>query len=100
MNVTTMEPSPALYLLSRRWAPEVLLTLGVEGPCRFNRLLGIQSITHGISDRVLTERLRELEGAGLVMRDVTVERSVTVEYRLTEQGQRYLEPLRALAAIR
>lgn len=100
MNATTLEPSPALLLLSRRWAPEVLLQLGVDGPCRFNRLLAIQGLTHSISDRVLTERLRELEGLGLVKRDVTIEQTVRVEYLLTDEGRRYVEPLSALAAIR
>lgn len=100
MNAMMIEPSPALALLGRRWAPEVLLTLGLNGACRFNQLLVIQGVTHMISDRVLTERLRELEGAGLVKRDVTIEQTVRVEYLLTDEGKRYLEPLRALAAIR
>jgi DNA-binding HxlR family transcriptional regulator len=54
------------------------------GPARFNQLLmGIP----GISDRVLTERLRELEYEGLVERLVDPGPPVRVSYRLTASGR-------------
>ena len=61
----------------------------LPGQARFNQLLG--SIP-GISDRVLTERLRELESAGLVERLVDPGPPVRVSYRLTASG-RALEPV-------
>ena len=79
----------------RTWAAEVLLMLG-DGPKRFNPMLhGIA----GVSDRILSERLRELEAAGLVDRQVLVGPPVRVIYGLTVAGRRYIEPLQSLAAI-
>jgi DNA-binding HxlR family transcriptional regulator len=61
----------------------------LPGPARFNQLLaGIP----GISDRVLTERLRELETEGVVERLVDPGPPVRVSYRLTARG-RALEPV-------
>jgi len=82
-------------LILRRWAPEILLGLDA-GPKRFNWLL--QDIT-GISDRVLTVRLRELEDAGLVDRHVEAGRPISVHYRLSDVGLRYIPPLQALRRI-
>jgi DNA-binding HxlR family transcriptional regulator len=65
----------------------------MPAPARFNQLLaGIP----GISDRVLTERLRELESEGIVERLVDPGPPVRVSYRLTARG-RALEP--ALVAV-
>ena len=72
-----------IELLGKRWTGVVLYML-LEGPKRFNELL---SDVHGISDRLLTERLRELEGAGLVERRVIPESPVRVEYALTDAGR-------------
>jgi DNA-binding HxlR family transcriptional regulator len=56
----------------------------MPAPARFNQLLmGIP----GISDRVLTERLRELEYEGLVERLVDPGPPVRVSYRLTQRGR-------------
>src|SRR5437867_1137790 len=61
----------------------------IPAPARFNQLLaGIP----GISDRVLTERLRELETEGIVERLVDPGPPVRVSYRLTARG-RALEPV-------
>jgi len=61
----------------------------LAGPARFNHLLiGIP----GISDRVLTERLRELEMEGMVERLVDPGPPVRVSYRLTARG-RALSPV-------
>ena len=78
----------AIELIGKRWTGSVVYAL-LPGPARFNQLLaGIP----GISDRVLTERLRELEGEGLVERLVDPGPPVRVTYRLTECG-RDLEPV-------
>jgi DNA-binding HxlR family transcriptional regulator len=72
-----------IELLGRRWTGVILYTL-LQGPQRFNELLGG---VHGISDRLLTERLRELEEKGLVERRVIPESPVRVEYALTDAGR-------------
>jgi DNA-binding HxlR family transcriptional regulator len=69
-------------LLGKRWTGIVLYML-LEKPHRFSELL---TAVHGISDRLLTERLRELEENGLVERRVIPESPVRVEYALTEAG--------------
>ncbi len=73
----------AIELIGKRWSGAVIRAL-MAGTCRFNHLLaGIP----GISDRVLTERLRELESEGLVERLVDPGPPVRVSYRLTQLGQ-------------
>lgn len=69
-------------LLGRRWTGIIVYTL-LQKPHRFNELL---NAIPSISDRLLTERLRELEEAGLVERRVIPESPVRVEYHLTEAG--------------
>ena len=73
----------AIELIGKRWTGTVIRAL-MQRPVRFNHLLmGIP----GISDRVLTERLRELEASGLVERLVDPGPPVRVSYRLTSSGQ-------------
>jgi DNA-binding HxlR family transcriptional regulator len=73
----------AIELIGKRWTGAVIRAL-LPGPARFNHLLiGIP----GISDRVLTERLRELEYEGLVERLVDPGPPVRVSYRLTARGR-------------
>lgn len=82
-------------ILSRRWAPEIILKLK-EGPHRFNWML---NDIEGISDRALTERLRQLEDLGLLRRRVFDERPLRIFYELTEAGARYIGPLEQIAAL-
>jgi DNA-binding HxlR family transcriptional regulator len=78
----------AIELIGKRWTGAVIRAL-MPGAARFNQLLmGIP----GISDRVLTERLRELEMEGLVERLVDPGPPVRVSYRLTARG-RALNPV-------
>src|SRR5271154_3245005 len=77
-----------LELIGRRWVGAILRTL-MAAPRRFNEILA--SIP-GLSDRLLTERLRELETEGIVERVVHGERPVRVCYELTACG-RSLEPV-------
>ena len=73
----------AIELIGKRWTGAVIRAL-MPGAARFNQLLmGIP----GISDRVLTERLRELEMEGLVERLVDPGPPVRVSYRLTARGR-------------
>ena len=72
----------AVELIGRRWTGAVVRTL-MGGPRRFNELL---SAIPGISDRLLTERLRELEAVNVVRREVRPESPVRVIYELTPCG--------------
>src|ERR1700730_9842155 len=83
----------AIELIGKRWTGAVIRAL-MAGPARFNHLLiGIP----GISDRVLTERLRELEYESLVERLVDPGPPVRVSYRLSARG-RPLSPVLAAVA--
>ncbi len=73
----------AIELIGRRWVGAVLRVL-VGGPSRFNEIL---TAVPGLSDRLLTERLRELEQQGVVARTVSAERPVRVTYELTPCGR-------------
>ncbi len=58
---------------------------------RFNQL---REAVPGITPKLLAERLRELEAAGVVERRVTASVPVLVEYRMTRQGARAPRPRR------
>lgn len=72
----------AVELIGRRWTGAILRVL-FSGPQRFNGLLGA---IPGLSDRLLAERLRELEAEGIVARQVCAGPPVSVRYDLTEAG--------------
>ena len=82
----------AVELVGRRWTGAVIQLL-LQGRMRFAEL---RDAIPDISDRMLSERLRELEEEGIVSRNVIPATPVRVEYALTAKG-RALEP--ALAAI-
>ncbi len=72
----------AIQLLGKRWTG-LLLDALMEGPRRFCELT---ATVEGLSDRVLSARLRELEVEGVVERIVYPQIPVRVEYKLTEKG--------------
>jgi DNA-binding HxlR family transcriptional regulator len=78
----------AVELIGRRWTGAIVRAL-CGGPLRFNELL---STVPGLSDRLLTERLRELEREHIVSRVVVSGPPVRVQYSLTERGIQ-LEPI-------
>lgn len=82
----------AVELIGRRWTGAIIRVL-LPGPRRFNELL---AAIPGISDRLLTERLRELEGAGLLERRVEAGSPVKVVYELTCPGHELQAALDAL----
>jgi DNA-binding HxlR family transcriptional regulator len=71
----------AAELLGRRWSAAVIRAT-MEGPARFTE---IRSSVDGLSARLLTERLRELEAAGLMERRERADGAT--EYRLTPKGE-------------
>ncbi|WP_285291770.1 helix-turn-helix domain-containing protein [Bacillus sp. ISL-35] len=77
----------AMGILGQRWTGLIMYQL-LSGPQRF---CTIESAV-GVSGRVLSERLKDLESEGIVKRDVYPETPVRIEYSLTEKGQA-LEPL-------
>ncbi len=60
----------------------------LEGPLRFSE---VKTLVPDLSDRLLSERMKELEAEGIVERHVIDAMPVRVEYRLTEKGEA-LEP--------
>jgi DNA-binding HxlR family transcriptional regulator len=78
----------ALDVVGDRWALLVVREL-LFGPKRF---LQLRSGLHGVSPNVLSQRLRELEDAGLVRRDVLEPPASVAVYELTDRG-RALEPV-------
>ena len=89
MNQSTICPrfEKAMSILSQRWTGLIIYQL-LHGPHRF---CSIES-SIGISGRLLSERLKDLEHAGIVAREVYPETPVRIEYSLTEKG-RSLEPI-------
>ena len=73
----------AVELIGRRWTGAILRAMLV-GVSRFSELA--QTIP-GLSQRMLSERLKELEAEGVVVRSVIPTVPVRVEYHLTEKGQ-------------
>ncbi|GER88180.1 hypothetical protein KDW_23420 [Dictyobacter vulcani] len=72
----------AVQVICKRWTG-LLLDALMEGPRRFGELT---VLVDGLSDRVLSDRLRELEAEGIVKRVVYPQIPVRVEYQLTEKG--------------
>ena len=82
----------AVELLGRRWAGAIIRLL-LSGPCRYNEL---RARIPDISDRMLAERLKELELEGVVVRTVLPEAPIGVEYALTEKGKALEVPVMAI----
>ncbi|WP_338887966.1 helix-turn-helix domain-containing protein [Rhodococcus sovatensis] len=74
--------SHILEIVGKRWSPSILIAMA-RGAQRFT---DIAAAIPGLSARMLTVRLKELETAGLVERTVIPTTPVTVRYRLTPQG--------------
>lgn len=73
----------AVELIGRRWSGAILRAL-LSGQVRFTDLA--QTVP-GLSDRLLSERLKEFELEGLIERVVYPETPVRIEYHLTDKGR-------------
>jgi DNA-binding HxlR family transcriptional regulator len=82
----------AVELIGKRWTGAILLVL-MDGPLRFSQ---VRQLVPDVSDRLLSERLKELEAEGIVLRSVYDETPVRVEYSLTEKGEALGPVLRSL----
>ena len=78
----------AIELIGKRWTGAILLVL-MDGPLHFSE---IRDLVPDISDRLLSERLKELEAESIVERRVIDGAPVRVEYSLTAKGAA-LEPV-------
>jgi DNA-binding HxlR family transcriptional regulator len=78
----------AIELIGRRWTGAIIYLL-LKSRCRYAEL---RDAIPEITDRMLSERLQELEQEGVVERNVIPETPVRVEYSLTKKG-------RALAGV-
>ena len=76
-------------VLGRKWHPVIVHRLLQRGPLGFNAL---KEAVDGVSSKVLSDSLENLEGHGLVDREIVSEKPFRVEYSLTERG-RSLEPV-------
>jgi DNA-binding HxlR family transcriptional regulator len=81
-------------LLERRWQLSIIYA-ALTGTTRFNEFA---QAVDGISPRMLAERLRDLESAGLIERTVLPTSPPTVEYRLTARGRRLSPVIEAMRA--
>jgi DNA-binding HxlR family transcriptional regulator len=84
----------AVELIGRRWTGAILRVL-LSGASRFS---DVTAAVPGLSDRLLSERLKELEAEGIVTRTVIPETPVRIEYRLTEKGRALSGVMCAIAA--
>ena len=90
-------PRRVLELFATKWTSMILHTLHArhDGAARTGVLL--RSLP-GISKKMLTQTLREMEGSGLVSRHVQGTIPPAVEYRLTDLGRRFVTPVEMLYA--
>ncbi len=82
----------AIELIGKRWSGAIIWALS-DGPMRFAEL---KRAIPGLSDRLLSQRLRELESYGLMDRTVEEGQPVKVTYGLTEKGMDLKPAIQAL----
>jgi DNA-binding HxlR family transcriptional regulator len=83
----------ASELIGRRWTGAILFLL-LKQKCRFATL---RDAIPDITDRMLSDRLQELEREGLVERTVVPDTPVRVEYSLTRKGRALTDAMNAIA---
>ena len=93
MDRRQMEYCPirdVMALASDKWSILIILYLGYYPVLRFNEL---KKKVYGISNKVLSERLKVLEADGYLSRNMFAEVPIRVEYELTDFGHSYLKKL-------
>ncbi|MEV4630010.1 helix-turn-helix domain-containing protein [Micromonospora sp. NPDC049523] len=83
----------SLELVGRRWTGAILLA-GLRGARRFGEYRA--SVGGGISDRLLAQRLKELELEGLIRRTVIPSTPVQIRYALSPEGEELMSVLQPL----
>ena len=94
-HATCMAMTDILNRIGDKWSVMVVGILGRHGIMRFNEL---KRTINGVSQRMLTLTLRNLERDGLVTRTIYPEIPPRVEYGLTELGRSLMGPMNALWA--
>ena len=84
----------AVEILARRWTTLILKVL-IDRPLRFSEMSEQLAV---VSDRVLSERLKELEQENIVERRVLAEPPIRVEYSLTEKGKAFAPVIEQIEA--
>ena len=84
----------AVELIGRRWTGAIIYVL-MRTRCRFATL---RDAIPDITDRMLSERLQELEGQGIVERTVIPDTPVRVEYALSAKGRALASTIDAISA--
>ena len=84
----------AIEIIGRRWTGAIIRAL-LAGDTRFSQ---IRSTIPGLSDRLLSERLKELEAEGIVERRVLADTPVRIEYHLTAKGEDLADVVQAASA--
>ncbi|MBM7655029.1 winged helix-turn-helix transcriptional regulator [Neobacillus cucumis] len=82
----------AIEFIGKRWMGAVIYAL-MTGPKRYHEII---SLIPAISDRLLTERLRDLESEGLITKKVIATSPKRVEYELTAAGKNLEEVINTL----
>ncbi len=82
----------AIELIGRRWTGAILVVL-LQGSSRFTDIV---TCVPGLSDRLLSERLKELEAEGIVERTVHPETPVRIVYELTVKGRDLSDAVEAI----
>lgn len=90
--VATCPSRTSLAKIANKWTAMIVIALN-DGPLRFGAL---RETVDGISGKVLTETLRDLERDGILTRTMYNEMPPRVEYELTALGQTLQGPLSAL----
>ena len=85
----------AVELVGKRWSGAIVYVLLEGGPMRFSEIGGA---VPNLSDRLLSERMKELEARGIVERQVHDGSPARVEYGLTDMGRELAPALRELRA--
>jgi DNA-binding HxlR family transcriptional regulator len=83
----------AVELIGRRWTGAILRAM-LTGVQRFSDLT---EAIPGLSDRMLSERLKELEDEGVVVRTVFPDTPVRIEYHLTAKGRSLLSAIESIS---
>ncbi len=84
----------AVEIIGARWSGAILQVM-LNGATRFG---AIEAAIPDLTSRMLSQRLKELEGEGIVERRVIPDTPVRIEYQLTAKGQALAPVVRALSA--
>ena len=91
-----LDPCPrydrAINILGKKWNCLIIRSM-LSAPRRFS---DISNYVEGLSDRLLSQRLQELEESGIVERRVYDSKPVLVEYALTEKGAAFRQVVEAI----